>query len=101
MSKQLTPADVAKVAVLSRLQLTDQEQSVMTEQLGKVLNYVEMLEEVDTSDVEPVVHAIPVTNMFRADVEQPSLPRAATLSNAPQTDQTYFLVPAILDSSQS
>jgi len=101
MSDPLTAADVAKVALLSRLQLTEQEQTRMTEQLGNVLNYVEMLDEVDTTDVEPMAHAIPLTNVFRTDEVTESLPRKAALANAPSTDQTCFLVPAILDPSQS
>lgn len=97
MSVALTPADVRKVARLARLQLNDAEVDTYTRQLGQVLQYVDMLSEVDTTQVEPLAHAIDVSNVFRADEPTPSLPRDAALANAPKTDGRYFLVPPILD----
>ncbi|MBA3314304.1 MAG: Asp-tRNA(Asn)/Glu-tRNA(Gln) amidotransferase subunit GatC [Planctomycetota bacterium] len=97
MSVQLSRDDVAKVALLSRLKLDDGELDRMTEQLGAILGYVERLSEVDTEGIEPMAHAVERTNVFRADVETPMLPREAALSNAPKTDGQYFLVPQIFD----
>lgn len=88
---------VCKVAALARLQLTDAEVDTFQGQLGSILDYVALLDEVDVSNVEPMVHAIELTNVTRDDVPQPSLPRAAAVANAPKTDGRYFLVPAILD----
>lgn len=89
---------VQKVAMLARLQLSDSEIDALTGQLGGILDFVAMLDEVDVSEVEPMVHAIELTNVTRSDVLQPSLPRATALANAPKTDGKYFLVPAIIES---
>lgn len=97
MSTPLTPDDVRKVARLARLKLTDEEVAIYTRQLAQVLQYVERLAEVETSNVEPMAHAVELENVFRPDEPTPSLPREAALANAPQTDGRYFLVPAILE----
>jgi aspartyl-tRNA(Asn)/glutamyl-tRNA(Gln) amidotransferase subunit C len=97
MSVRLSRDEVAKVALLSRLQLTDDELNRMTDQLGAILGYVERLSEVDTEGIEPMAHAIERTNVFRDDVKTPMLPRDAALANAPKTDGQYFLVPQIFD----
>lgn len=92
----LTPSDVHKVALLSRLKLTEAEVARFTQQLGDVLKYVEQLDEVNVDGVEPMVHAVEVRNVLRKDDVAPSLPREQALSNAPKTDGKYFLVPPIL-----
>jgi aspartyl-tRNA(Asn)/glutamyl-tRNA(Gln) amidotransferase subunit C len=92
----LSPDDVKKVAVLARLNLTDQEVEEFTEQLGGVLEYINVLDELDVSNVEPMAHAADVTNVFRKDETTPSLDRSAALSNAPKSDGKFFLVPQIL-----
>ena len=97
MSVNLTREDVAKVALLARLRLSEEELDRMTSQLGSILGYVERLAEVDTEGVEPMAHAVERTNVFRDDIEAPMLPREAALANAPKTDGQYFLVPQILD----
>ncbi len=89
---------VLKVAKLSRLTLSDAEIETFQSQLGAMLDYVAMLDELDVSHVEPMVHAIELTNVTRPDELQPSLPRTEALSNAPKTDGKYFLVPAIIES---
>src|SRR5262245_433043 len=97
MADRLTRDDVLKVARLARLKLTDAEISDYVEKLGSVLAYVESLNEVDTEDIEPMVHAVELSNVFRRDEVQPSLPREAALSNAPKSDGQFFLVPQLLD----
>ncbi|TXT30189.1 MAG: aspartyl-tRNA(Asn)/glutamyl-tRNA (Gln) amidotransferase subunit C [Planctomycetota bacterium] len=62
-----------------------------------MLGYVELLNELDTSAVEPMAHVADLANVFRDDELRPSLPRAAALSNAPKTDGKYFVVPQILE----
>ncbi|SFI29086.1 Asp-tRNA(Asn)/Glu-tRNA(Gln) amidotransferase subunit GatC [Planctomicrobium piriforme] len=94
---QLTISDVQKVARLSRLQLSGEEQARFAEQLGEILNYVALLNEVETADVAPMAHAADLANVFRADVPAPSLERSAALANAPKSDGKYFLVPQILE----
>jgi aspartyl-tRNA(Asn)/glutamyl-tRNA(Gln) amidotransferase subunit C len=97
MADKLTRGDVLKVARLARLKLTDAEVDDYTEKLGSILEYVASLNEIDTEDVEPMVHAVELSNVFRADEVAPSLPREAALKNAPKTDGQFFLVPQILD----
>lgn len=97
MSGALTREDVKKVAVLARLKLSEAEIDSLTTQMGKILGFVESLNEVQTDGVEPMVHAMELRNVFRADEARPSLPREEALKNAPKTDGKYFLVPQILD----
>jgi aspartyl-tRNA(Asn)/glutamyl-tRNA(Gln) amidotransferase subunit C len=97
MSAKLTRDDVTKVATLARLKLTDSEQAILTTQLGEVLGYVDILNEVDTENVEPMAHAGELSNVFREDEVRESLPRDDALANAPKSDGRSFLVPQILD----
>jgi aspartyl-tRNA(Asn)/glutamyl-tRNA(Gln) amidotransferase subunit C len=97
MADRLSRDDVLKVARLARLKLTDAEIADYTEKLGNVLAYVDSLSEIDTEEIEPMVHAVELSNVFRRDEVRPSLARDAALSNAPKTDGQYFLVPQILD----
>lgn len=97
MSARLTDSEVRAVAHLARLKLTGEEVERFTQQLGEILTYVEQLGEVDTDGVEPMAHAIELSNVLRADEPHNSLPREAALGNAPQTDGRYFLVPQILE----
>lgn len=92
----LTRDDAEKVSLLARLELSPAELETMREQLAGILEYVELLGELDTGSVEPMAHAVELTNVFRADEVRPTLPRAEALSNAPHTDGEYFLVPAVL-----
>ncbi|MDX1963808.1 MAG: Asp-tRNA(Asn)/Glu-tRNA(Gln) amidotransferase subunit GatC [Pirellulales bacterium] len=92
----LTRADVEKVSLLARLRLTPAEIDLFTPQLGAILDYVEQLGRLDTTDVSPMAHAVELTNVFRADELIPSLPREAALVNAPRADGECYLVPAVL-----
>ena len=94
---ELTRADVLKVANLARLKLTDAEVDDCTAKLSSVLAYVDTLNEVATDEVDPLVHAVELSNVFRNDEVTPSLSREAALANAPKTDGQFFLVPQILD----
>jgi len=93
----LSTEEVAKVAVLARLRLSPEEIRTFTEQLNAVVNYVDQLQELDTTGVEPLAHGVELRNVFRDDVRGPSLPRDAALANAPQRNRENFLVPAVLD----
>lgn len=94
---EFSPDQLRRIAHLARLRISEEESERLSGQLGSILTYVELLNEVDTAGVEPMAHAIELTNVLREDVPQPSLPREQALANAPQTDGRYFLVPAILD----
>ena len=90
-------SDVEKVALLARLELSGSELETLTRELGKVLDYVAMLDELDTTDVEPMVHAIELANVFREDRDAESLSREDALTNAPKSGGGFFVVPQILD----
>lgn len=94
---QLTAADVCKVASLARLKVSDAEVVSLTADLTAILGYVDVLNEVDTTTVEPMVHAVELSNVLRDDTPGQSLPRVAALSNAPRSDGECFLVPAIIE----
>lgn len=98
-SPRLSPADVQKVALLARLKLTEAELDDCANKLGQILDYFTLLNEVDTAGVEPMVHAVEMSDVFREDEVRPSLPRQAALANAPKTDGEFFLVPQILEGS--
>jgi aspartyl-tRNA(Asn)/glutamyl-tRNA(Gln) amidotransferase subunit C len=88
--------DIEKVALLARLQLTDDELSKMTAELAQIVGYVDQLAEVNTDGIEPMAHAIETANVFRDDVVAKSLPRDEALANAPHRDDRGYLVPPVL-----
>jgi aspartyl-tRNA(Asn)/glutamyl-tRNA(Gln) amidotransferase subunit C len=90
-------SDVRKVATLARLSLSEDMLQSSGQQLTKILEYVQLLDEVDITGVEPMTHPVPAENVFRGDVMAASLPREAALSNAPKTDGQFFIVPKILE----
>ena len=92
----LSRADVEKVSLLGRLFLSESELDTMTTQLGRVVGYVEQLNEVKTDAVQPMAHALDMHNVFRDDVLVASLPRDTALSNAPKRDSECYRVPAVL-----
>lgn len=94
---KISKQDVEYVAALAQLALDDETKEKLVKQLGDILAYMDKLNELDTSHVEPTMHAIAMTNVFREDAVRPSLDREAALANAPKTDGEYFLVPKILD----
>jgi aspartyl-tRNA(Asn)/glutamyl-tRNA(Gln) amidotransferase subunit C len=97
----LTRADVEKVSLLARLQLTADELDAMTVQLGEIMGYVAQLGELDTRDVEPMAHAMDLVNVFADDTRLPSLDREQALANAPKRDRECYRVPAVLGDESS
>ena len=93
----LDAEQVRWVAKLARLELSAVELALMTEQLGRIVEYVAQLQQVDTEGVEPLAHALDVTNVFRDDEPAPSLPADAILANAPKRAGDFYSVPAVLD----
>jgi aspartyl-tRNA(Asn)/glutamyl-tRNA(Gln) amidotransferase subunit C len=96
----LTRQEVEKVSLLGRLLLTPEELDRLTTQLGGIVAYIEQLAELDdeikAKQVQPMAHAVEMTNVFRADEVQLSLDQAQALANAPQHDDQCYLVPAVL-----
>jgi aspartyl-tRNA(Asn)/glutamyl-tRNA(Gln) amidotransferase subunit C len=97
MSSKIDEAQVRRVALLSRLELSDAEVSQFSTQLSAIVEYIEKLNELDTDSVEPLAHCLPLHNVLREDVPKPSLSNEAALANAPEREDEYFKVPKILD----
>jgi len=97
MGQKIDEAQVRKVARLSRLELTEAEIKEFTGQLSAILDYMEKMNELDTTGVEPLAHCLPINNVFRQDEAGESLGTEKTLANAPQRDGEFFKVPKILD----
>jgi aspartyl-tRNA(Asn)/glutamyl-tRNA(Gln) amidotransferase subunit C len=89
-------SEVAHLARLARLAVTEQELDVFAEQLDVILGAVARVGEVAAADIPPTSHAVAMTNVFRADAVEPSLPREAVLSGAPDVEDHKFRVPRIL-----
>lgn len=92
----LSRSDVEKVSLLGRLRLSEAELETMTVQLGQIVGYIELLSELNTDEVEPMAHAVEVSNIFREDELRASFARDAMLGNAPHSDGAFYLVPAVL-----
>jgi aspartyl-tRNA(Asn)/glutamyl-tRNA(Gln) amidotransferase subunit C len=92
----LSREEVEKVSLLGRLLLSEEELDKMTVQLSEILAYMDLLSEVDTTQVEPMAHALDVCDVFRNDQVQSSLDREQALANAPSRDAECYLVPAVL-----
>ncbi|MGH9110985.1 MAG: Asp-tRNA(Asn)/Glu-tRNA(Gln) amidotransferase subunit GatC [Acidimicrobiales bacterium] len=93
---QITRDDVAHVAKLARLELTDGELDTFTGQLAKVLDHARDVEALDVGDVPPTSHPYPLVNVMRADEVRPSLDRDAVLAGAPVVEDAQFRVPPVL-----
>ena len=96
MATRISIEEVAHVASLARLTLTPDELALFTEQLGAVLDHARDVEALDTTDVPPTAHPLPLVNVMREDVEWPCLDRVEVLSQAPDVESGYFRVPRIL-----
>ncbi len=89
--------DVKYVAHLARIALTDDEREKFGAQLSNILGYIEKLNQLDVSGIEPTAHAVPLVNVFRPDEVRPSLPNAEALRNAPASANGLFMVPKIVE----
>lgn len=94
---KITMRDVEHVARLSRLALTDQEKERMRRELDGILSYIDKLRALDTANVPPTSHAVPMTNVMREDEPRPSLAQDEMLANAPERSGEFFRVPKIIE----
>jgi len=94
---RITLEDVDHVARLARLELSAADKERMRGELDGILSYIDKLRALDTRDVEPTSHAVPVTNVMRDDVERPSLAQEDMLANAPDRHRDMFRVPRIIE----
>ncbi len=93
----LTHEEVRHVAMLARLGLSDEEVETMRGQLGDVLDYIAMLDKLDTSQIAPTAQILSHLNVMRADESRPSWPAEALLANAPEREGDFFRVPAVME----
>jgi aspartyl-tRNA(Asn)/glutamyl-tRNA(Gln) amidotransferase subunit C len=96
VTERISRDDVAHVAHLARLELTDDELETYTEQLGAILDHAQDVAALDTSGVPPTAHPLPLENVLRDDVVRPSLDRDEVLAQAPAAEGAFFRVPRIL-----
>lgn len=89
--------DIKYVAHLARLSLTSDEEKKLGAQLGHILGYIEKLNELDVTGVEPTAHAVPMVNVTRPDEIRPSLPHTDAMRNAPAQANGLFIVPKIVE----
>ena len=94
---KITKEQVEHVAKLARLAITEEEKATFSEQLSSILTYVEQLNQLDTSKVEPTSHVISMQNVFREDRIKESLPREEVLAGAPEASEEFFRVPRIIE----
>ncbi|UCE60626.1 MAG: Asp-tRNA(Asn)/Glu-tRNA(Gln) amidotransferase subunit GatC [Phycisphaerales bacterium] len=95
-----TPLDetvIRHVALLSRLKITDEEVKVYAKQLSQVVDYMALLNEVDTADVPPAAYALQISNVFREDDVRGAMTSEQALSNAPGQENGFFSVPKVID----
>lgn len=93
----ITKKDVEHVATLARLALSEDETKLYTEQMGKILAYVEKLSSLDIKDAEPTTCAVSPTGTLRTDAIKPSLSQGDILRNAPEKEKGCFKVPRIIE----
>lgn len=94
----VTNKDVHYVANLARLQLSDEEAESLKGDMNKILGYIDTLNELDTSNVEPLEHVMEITaSTFRKDVAEEPLSHEDALKNAPDADSDYFRVPRVIE----
>jgi aspartyl-tRNA(Asn)/glutamyl-tRNA(Gln) amidotransferase subunit C len=94
---KVSDLDVAYIARLARLNLTDEETELFQKQLGDVLRYAEKLREVDVSHVEAAAHVLPIFNVFRGDASRDWFTAQRALSNAPRQAKGLFIVPKVVE----
>ena len=97
MTEQLTLDQVARVAFLARLELSEAEKTRLTTDLNSILGQFERLQELDTDGILPTSHSLPLQNVFREDEIRPSLPREAAIANASEKRDGNFIVPQIME----
>ena len=91
----ITNEEVAHVAKLARLELTEEETAKYSKQLGEILKYVEQMNEIDTTGIEPMPHPIPVFNVMREDEVKYEQTKEELMANAPCKEDGFFRVPKI------
>ena len=89
--------DIEHLSLLARLNLSDDEKQLFSRQVDSIIDYINTLNELDTSDVEPTAHILPMKNVFREDTLKVSLPREKAMQNAPEKNDDFYRVPKIIE----
>ena len=89
--------DIEHLSLLARLNLSDDEKQLFSKQVDSIIDYINTLNELDTSDVEPTAHILPMKNVFREDILKASLPREKAMQNAPEKNDDFYRVPKIIE----
>ena len=97
MANIISDETIEYVGILAKLELSDEEKEAAKSDMGRMLDYIDMLGELDTDDVEPMSHAFPVQNVFREDVVTGTDIRDQILKNAPEETDGMFVVPKTFD----
>jgi aspartyl-tRNA(Asn)/glutamyl-tRNA(Gln) amidotransferase subunit C len=100
MGNEISLDLVRHIAKLGRIELPDPQAQQFSRQLASILGYFDKLRELDTTNVEPMVHAVELHNVLAEDVPAPSLTSEQALANAPQRDGDFFKVPKVIGDSQ-
>jgi len=93
----VTIKDVEHIAKLAKLEFNEDEKEKFTEQFNEILTFMDKLNELDTSKVEPLSHVIELQNVFREDAVKPSIATEDALKNAPAKTEKFFKVPKVID----
>jgi len=93
---KISKEEIKNIALLSRLEVKDSAMDQTEKALSDILTYVEDMNQLDLTDVEPMIHAVPLHNVMREDVVVPSLDHNLALSNAPEEEDGYFKVPRVI-----
>lgn len=94
---EITKKDVEYIAKLARLEVSEYEKEILTQQLGHILDYVKVLDELETENISPTFHVFPMKNVFRSDQVKESLSREEVLQNAPDQEDGFFKVARVID----
>jgi aspartyl-tRNA(Asn)/glutamyl-tRNA(Gln) amidotransferase subunit C len=92
----VTIKDVEHIAELANLEFSENEKVKLTQQMNRILEYVEHMDKLDTEKVEPLSHVIELNNVFRADEARPGISAEEALKNAPSKDEHFFKVPKVI-----
>jgi len=95
--KKVTKETIEHIADLARLNISEAEKEKFTLEMEKIISYVDKLNELDTSDVKPMEHVIPIRNILREDVVTGSFDREKLMENAPSQEQGCYKVPKVME----
>jgi aspartyl-tRNA(Asn)/glutamyl-tRNA(Gln) amidotransferase subunit C len=96
MTQTIDANTVRRIGTLSRLELSDDDIATLQPQMAEVLDFFDKLQQLDTDAVEPMAHAVELTNVLAEDIPRESLPVDAALANAPDRDRNYYKVNKVL-----